>query len=66
MQFIITSRNSEEYESNKKLAGFESDEGRKFVSEYIEENNLDLELSDEEVDEILNISKGNTLCWSYV
>ena len=61
MQFIITSRNSEEYESNKKLAGFEADEGRKFVSEYIEENNLDLELSDDEVEEILNISKGNTL-----
>ena len=61
MQFLLTSRNSEEYESNTKLYGFESKEGNAFVSSYIEENALDISLSDSEIDELLDISKGNTL-----
>ena len=61
MQFIITSRNSEEYESNKKLSGFESESGINFIQSYIEENTLDLQLSEREIRDLLDISKGNTL-----
>lgn len=61
MQFLITSRNSEEYEVNYKLSGFEDDCGVKFVKEYIEENALDIELKAGEIDELLELSKGNTL-----
>ena len=31
MQFLLTSRNSEEYESNTRLCGFESEDGKTFV-----------------------------------
>ena len=61
MQFILTSRNSEEYEINFKLAGFDSDLGKEFIKEYSEENALDLELSDTEAEQLLSLAKGNTL-----
>ena len=61
MQFLLTSRNSEEYESNMRLCGFESENGKAFVNSYINENALDLRLTDSEIDELLDISKGNTL-----
>lgn len=69
MQFLLTSRNSEEYESNKKLSGFEISRddtrgdtgGDVFVHAYIEENALDLQLAPSEIDELLKIAKGNTL-----
>lgn len=61
MQFLLTSRNSEEYESNTKLCGFEAEDGKAFVNSYIEENALDIRLIDTEIDELLDISKGNTL-----
>jgi len=61
MQFILTSRNCEEYEFNIKLSGFEAEAGKKFVKAYIDENALELDLSDTEILELLNISKGNTL-----
>lgn len=61
IQFIITSRHSEEYETNVKLYGFEQDSGKQFISIYSEENSLELELSDPDTTELLNIAKGNTL-----
>lgn len=61
MQFILTSRNSEEYEFNYKLGGFVSENGKEFIKSYIEENRLALSLSEEEMDELLSLSKGNTL-----
>ena len=61
MQFLITSRNSESYDSNKKLSGFNEVTGIDFVGDYIKENSLDLNLSDDEIKELLDISKGNTL-----
>lgn len=61
MQFIITSRNSEEYECNQKLAGFEAENGRLFVNTYNDENSLGLNLSEPEIDELIQLSKGNTL-----
>ena len=61
MQFLLTSRNSEEYEYNTRLCGFESEDGKTFVHSYIEENALDVRLEDSEINELLDIAKGNTL-----
>lgn len=61
MQFLLTSRNSEEYEINFKLSGFEENAGKNFIEAYSEENSLDVELSDTEQDQLLSLSKGNTL-----
>ncbi len=61
MQFILTSRNSEEYESNFKLAGFDTTTGKVFVDSYSEENSLDLSLSDNEKEQLLALAQGNTL-----
>lgn len=61
MQFILTSRNSEEYETNYKLGGFDAEPGRKFIKTYCEENSLELSLSPIDEDELLTLAKGNTL-----
>ena len=61
MQFILTSRNSEDYEVNYKLAGFDSENGKAFIQSYCDENSLDLSLSDLEINELLSLAKGNTL-----
>ncbi len=61
MQFILTSRNSEEYDANYKLAGFDSKDGMSFIQIYCEENSLDLELSDDDRAELIALAKGNTL-----
>lgn len=61
MQFLLTSRNSEEYEINYKLSGFEAGAGRKFIDAYCDENMLDIEMSGEDKDQLLTLSKGNTL-----
>lgn len=61
MQFIITSRNSEEFESNRKLSGFDAESGVDFVTAYINENALDLQLNNQEIEDLLGIAKGNTL-----
>ena len=52
MQFILTSRNSEEYETNYKLAGFDSDNGKKFIVEYVIENSLDIAVADSDADHL--------------
>lgn len=61
MQFILTSRNSEEYETNYKLAGFDAEIGRNFISIYSEENSLDISVNDEESTQLVSLAKGNTL-----
>lgn len=61
MQFILTSRNSEEYETNLKLGGFEFDTGVEFINTYSNENSLDIELSAEDMNQLLILAKGNTL-----
>ena len=61
MQFLLTSRNSEDYEINFKLAGFDDDIGREFIKTYSEENNLELSLSSNDEGELLSLAKGNTL-----
>lgn len=61
MQFILTSRNSEEYELNYKLGGFDSESGKTFIKTYNEENSLELTLSSKEEDVLISLAKGNTL-----
>ena len=61
MQFILTSRNSEEYEVNYKLAGFDSANGKEFIKSYCEENSLDLDLPGSDENDLLSLAKGNTL-----
>ena len=61
MQFILISRNSEEYEVPFKLSGFEGGSGKEFIIEYNKENSLDLNLTDPEINELLYLCKGNTL-----
>lgn len=62
IQYIITSRNEENFEERKKIAGFEdAAAGQRFISEYIEENNLRINLSEADLKTLLEISKGNTL-----
>lgn len=61
MQFLLTSRNSEEYESNFKLAGFDSSTGRGFIDLYVEENSLDIDLASTEKESLVNLAQGNTL-----
>lgn len=61
MQFILTSRNSEEYEVNHKLAGFDEEIGKEFINTYCDENSLDLSLNSSDEDELLSLAKGNTL-----
>lgn len=62
IQYIITSRNEEHYERSKHIAGFESDEsGREFVRRYMEDNNYNFELNDDDITTLLRISRGNTL-----
>ncbi len=61
MQFILTSRNSEEYETNYKLAGFDSENGKKFIAEYGSENSLDIAVTDSDIEQLIALAKGNTL-----
>ena len=62
IQYIITSRNEENYECRKKIAGFEDNSsGRDFVMSYLKENNSELLLTDNDIQILLQISMGNTL-----
>ena len=61
MQFILTSRNSEAYECNYKLAGFGETAGVNFVDTYSEENALDLNLSKDNKLDLVSLAQGNTL-----
>lgn len=61
VQYIVTSRNEEDFDEVKLIDGFEKDSGHKFVTEYISENNLNVELAYEQVEKVLELSRGNTL-----
>lgn len=62
IQYIITSRNEEDYECRKKIAGFEGDLGGfQFIDSYIRENNYNLDITEEDKKTLLEVSKGNTL-----
>lgn len=61
IQYIITSRNEECYEERYLVEGFESESGIQFIQNYIQENNLDIQLNENEMNSILEASRGNTL-----
>lgn len=62
IQYIITSRNEEDYECRKKIAGFEDNlSGNEFINSYIQENSYNLELTDYDKKSLLDIAMGNTL-----
>ena len=61
MQFILTSRNSEEYETNFKLGGFDLDAGNLFIDSYNDENALEIVFEEDEKEQLISFSKGNTL-----
>ena len=62
VQYIITTRNEEQYEERMPLDGFKDlTAGLSFITEYIKENDLEIDLSLEEKKSLLDISKGNTL-----
>lgn len=61
IQYILTSRKEEQYDINIELTGFENEGGLLFINEYGEENDLNLDISNDECLELLQISKGNTL-----
>lgn len=62
VQYIVTTRNEEQYEERMPLNGFKDlDVGQQFISEYIAENDLDISLSIDDQKKLLDISKGNTL-----
>ena len=61
VQYIITSRNEENYQERMGISGFSNTNGKKFIHEYVEENNLDLSLSETEMEQLLESTKGNTL-----
>lgn len=62
VQYILTSRNEENYQGRRPLSGFNDFVGgKKFILDYIEENNFDLSFTDDEIKLLLNITKGNTL-----
>ena len=61
IQYIITSRNEEPYEERMSVDGFIGDDGVEFIDTYIEENNLEIDITRDQKEELLSASKGNTL-----
>lgn len=61
VQYIITSRNEEEYEERQLISGFDGENGMQFIDDYIQENSIDLSLSEDEKKILIDISRGNTL-----
>lgn len=62
IQFILTSRNEEPCEEKMHLSEFKDFEtGKEFITNYISSNDLDIQLSEEQVKNLLTSTKGNTL-----
>jgi hypothetical protein len=61
IQYIITSRNPEATEDSIHISEFLPQEGLLFIDEYIKANNLNVLLNNAEKEELVSISKGNTL-----
>ena len=61
IRVIITTRIPEDADELIKLKAFQANDGLVFVREYIEKNNLNLELSDEEINNLVSNSYGNPL-----
>ncbi len=62
IQYLITSREEEPCEDKLYVKEYkDKDIGAQFIREYIEENELDITLSDDECNKLISSSKGNTL-----
>ena len=62
IQYIITSREEEPCEDKLYVREYkDQDTGARFIREYITENELDIELTDDECSKLIIASKGNTL-----
>lgn len=61
IQYIITSRNEEPYDERMNIKGFVGNYGIEFIDNYIDENDLEIELAQQQKEQLLNASKGNTL-----
>jgi Cdc6-like AAA superfamily ATPase len=61
VQYLLTSRNEEECEDRIPLLEFDTETGCEFVKKYIEENELNVYLTDEEIVTLVDCAKGNTL-----
>ncbi len=61
IQYIITSRNEEPYEERMSIDGFNGKDGIEFIDTYIEENNLEIDITNDQKEELLSASRGNTL-----
>lgn len=62
IQFIITSRNEELTEQKLHLSEFKDfEKGKDFIQSYIESNDLNLKINDDDIKILLSATKGNTL-----
>lgn len=62
IQYIITSRNEEPCEGKLPISEFKDlESGTRFLREYIYWNDVNVDLSENQLQDILNYSKGNTL-----
>lgn len=62
IQYIVTSRNEERFDERTCLSGFNDKEsGKVFILEYLTENDINLQLSQKDIENLLDITKGNTL-----
>jgi len=62
IQFILTSRNEEQCEEKIHLSEFKDfDKGKEFIINYINANDLNILLVEEEIENLLKSTKGNTL-----
>lgn len=62
IQFIMTSRSEEKSEQKLHLSEFRDfEQGKKFIINYIINNNLALSLNDNDIQVLLSTTKGNTL-----
>ena len=61
IQYILTSRKEEHYDVSVELHGFEQEAGATFVLEYAQENDLSIELNKCDIENLLKLSRGNTL-----
>ena len=62
IQFLITSRNEEPCEEKIHLSEFKDyNKGKDFIENYIYTNNFSIELLENDINILLNCTKGNTL-----
>ncbi len=61
IQTVITTRIPEHADEAITLRGFQSEAGLEFINEYLEKNQISIDLTDEQKKELINDSYGNSL-----